>query len=389
MKHTIAKSAFFFLLICILFNYCKKDTRNIDQNLTAVPALFAPDDNVYIKLDPTANPTHVFQWDQARAADGSLVLYEVAFDQAGGDFSKPFYTKVSDGGGVQNQLTLTDGDLSKIAALGGAAFFERKQFIWTVLASKGTNVVPSAESRTIDLERPGGFDVLPSQLYITGNATEGGDVLANALQMKQTAAGEFEIFTKLKPGTYQFVNAKTGTPDKYYTFTKNGALTIGVDSMVTYTDTPKIVRINLDFNNINATYATVKTMQFWYGQANDVLFTLPYESNGLWRYNGWTVNLLEVAWGLEDRYKYKMVIDDGTGDKDQWVNSTFNDPPGQDGQYPSSVDYRSIDLSVNNNSQYDWGWKFDRNYLTQGSVADFWVSLRGSDSTYTQNYQKE
>lgn len=389
MKHTIAKSAFFFLLVCLLFNHCKKDTRDIDLNLTAVPTLFAPDDNAYIKLDPVANPAHVFQWDQARAADGSLVLYEVAFDQVGGDFSKPFYTKVSDGGGVQNQLTLTDGDLSKIAALGGAAFFERKQFIWTVLASKGTNVVPAAETRTIDLERPGGFDVLPSRLYITGSATEGGDALANALQMRQTAPGEFEIFTKLKPGTYQFVDATTGTPNKYYTYEKNGLLTIGVDSVVNYTDTPKIVRINLDFNNINAKYATVKTMQFWYGQANDFLFTLPYEGNGVWRYNGWTVNLIQVAWGLEDRYKYKMVIDDGTGDKDQWVNSNFNDPAGQDGQYPSSEEYRTINLDVNNGSQYDWGWKLDRNYLTQGSVADFWVSLRGSDSTYTQNYEKE
>ncbi|MBE7174580.1 MAG: SusE domain-containing protein, partial [Williamsia sp.] len=104
MKHTIAKSALFFFTVCLLFNYCKKDTRDIDENLTAVPSIFSPDDNLYIKLDPTANPTHLFSWDQARAADGSLVLYEVAFDQAGGDFSKPFYTKVSDGGGVQNQL---------------------------------------------------------------------------------------------------------------------------------------------------------------------------------------------------------------------------------------------------------------------------------------------
>ena len=388
MKHTIAKSAFFFLMICLLFNYCKKDTRDIDENLTAVPTIFSPDDNLYIKLDPTANPTHLFSWDQARAVDGSLVLYEVAFDQEGGDFSKPFYTKVSDGGGVQNQLTLSDGDLNRIASLGGAKFLERKKFIWTVLASKGTNVVPATESRTIDLERPNGFEVIPAKLYITGSATEGGDDLANALQMKQTAPGEYEIFTKLKQGTYQFVDAASGTPNKFGTFTKGSSVSIGTDSVTTYTDTPKIVRINLDFNNINAKYATVKSIQFWYAQANDFWFTLPYESNGMWRYNNWTVNLIEVAWGLEDRYKYKMVINDGTGDKDLWINSFNNDPAGQDGQYPSSLDYRSIDLSSNNSSQYDRGWKFDKNYLTQGSVADFWVSLRGSDSLYNQNYQK-
>jgi hypothetical protein len=70
------------------------------------------------------------------------------------------------------------------------------------------------------------------------------------------------------------------------------------------------------------------------------------------------------------------------------LNSNFGDPAGQDGQYPSTVEYRTINFEANNGSQWDWGWKFDRNYLTQGSVGNFWVSLRGSESAYTQNYEK-
>ena len=107
--------------------------------------------------------------------------------------------------------------------------------------------------------------------------------------MKQTAPGVFEIFTRLKQGTYQFVDATSGTPNKFGTFQSGNVLSIGVDSVDTYTDTTKIVRINLDFNNINAKYATVKTMQFWYAQGNEFWFTLPYESNGMWRYNNWTI----------------------------------------------------------------------------------------------------
>jgi starch-binding outer membrane protein SusE/F len=388
MKNTTLTIATLFLLMLIPIA-CKKSERAINLNVSAVPGLFTPADNKYIKLKPAANLTEVFEWDQAKAEDGSLVLYEVAFDQVAGDFSNPFYTVVSDNRGVNNKLTITHGELSRIASLGGAAFFERKKFKWTVFSSKGTNVKKPEFSRVIDLERPGGFATLPGAMYITGTATEGGDVLANALKMKMVSPGVFEIFSKLKAGTYQFVDGISGTPNKYFVFDDGGINAIGVNGQTAYTGTEKIWRIVLDFNNINASYTEVKSVQLWYAQGNTFWFTLPYTNNGIWRYNGWTVNLLSVPWGLEERYKYKMVINDGSGDKDLWINSNFGDPAGQDGQYPSTVAYRTINLTQNNGSQYDWGWKFDRNYLTQGSVADFWVSLRGSDGVYTQNYQKQ
>ena len=64
----------------------------------------------------------------------------------------------------------------------------------------------------------------------------------------------------------------------------------------------------------------------------------------VWRKDSWTVNLLAVSWGREERYKYKMVLNDGTGDKDLWLNSFFGDPAGQDGAYPSSLIYRTINM---------------------------------------------
>ncbi len=388
MKNIILTCLVVLFGTALFFAGCKKSERSINLNLTEVPGLFAPADNTYIKLKPATNQTVVFEWDQAKAEDGSLVLYEVAFDQADGDFSKPFYTVVSDNRGVDNKLTVTHGDLSKIAALGGANFFERKKFKWTVLSSKGTNVKKAAVSNIIDLERPGGFAVLPGTLYITGTATEGGAALSGALQMLQVSSGVFEIFTKLTAGTYQFVDGKTGTPAKYYVYNDNGINAIGVDSVTTFTGPDKIERIVLDFNNINATYAEVKSVQLWYCFGNAFWFTLPYTSNGEWRYDGFSVVLQVAPWGaLEERYKYKMVIDQGSGDEDLWLNSNFNDPPGQDGQYPSTIDYRTINLTQNDGSQFNWSWKFDRPYI-QNQVVDFWVSLRGSDGVYTQNYIK-
>jgi hypothetical protein len=238
------------------------------------------------------------------------------------------------------------------------------------------------------LERPGGFDVLPGTLYLTGTATEGGNGLVNALKMRQLSPGVFEIFSKLKAGTYKFVDAITGTPKQYHVFDDNGINAIGVNGETTFSGSDKIMRIRLDFNNINATYAEVKDVALWYSAGNKFWFSLPYTSNGVWRINGQTVNYVLMPWGFEERHKYMMVINDGTGDKNFWLNSNFGDPPGQDGQYPSTVAYRTINMTANNSSQWDWGWKFDRNYLPQGSVANFWVSLRGSDGVYTMNYEK-
>lgn len=387
MKYMVTKSITAALLLA-LFSGCSKDERDINMELKEVTNLFTPVDDESILLKPATGQTVVFEWEQAKAADGGLVLYEVAFDQENGDFSQPFYQVVSDNKGVNNKLTLTHGDLNKIAELGGSQFFEKKKFRWTVLASKGTNVKKATMSRILELERPGGFDELPGSLYLTGSATENGDVLANALKMKQVEPGVFEIYSKLKAGTYKFVDANSGTPKSYYIFDDNGIQAIGMNGETTFSGADKIMRVRLDFNNINASYAEVKEVKLWYCAGNTFWATLPYTSNGVWRVNDLTVNYETMPWGYEERYKYMMIIDEGNGNRDHWLNSNFGDPAGQDGQYPSSVEYRTINMTANNGSQWDWGWKLDRNYLTQGSVADFWVSLRGSEAAYTQQYEK-
>lgn len=392
MKNKILKALTMVFIAATTFVSCKKDERSINLNVSAVPNLFTPADNKYILLNPAANLTETFEWDQAKAEDGSLVLYEVAFDQVTGDFSKPFYTVVSDNRGVNNKLTITHGDLNKIAALGGAAFFERKKFKWTVLSSKGTNVVKAAVSRTIDLERPGGFATLPGSVYITGTATEVGTTLANALKMHQVSPGVFEIFTKLTAGTYQFVDATTGTPNTYYTFVNNGTTAIGLNGQTTFTATNKLERIILDFNNINGKMSEVKSIMMWYAQGNSFQTTLNYTTNGEWRSSGYIAAWIPVGYAPlgEDRYKYKMVYNDndGSGDKDLWINSFFGDPAGQS-TYPSTPEYRKVNLDKNDGSQYDWGWKMNIPSVPIGSVVDFWVTLRGSDPFYTQNYQKQ
>jgi starch-binding outer membrane protein SusE/F len=233
-----------------------------------------------------------------------------------------------------------------------------------------------------------GKTLLPGSVYLAGTATENGAPLATALQMKQISPGLFEIFTKMKAGTYKFYDGNTGTPRQFYVFNDNGVNAIGVNGESTFSGADKIMRIRLDFNNINASFAEVKSVQLWYSAGNTFWATLPYTSNGVWRVNNHVVNYTSMPWGFEERHKYKMVLNSGSGDQDLWLNYTTNDSPGQDGQYPHTLAYKTINMTTNNGSQWDWTFKFDRNYLTQGSTADFWISLRGSDPAYTMNYQK-
>jgi hypothetical protein len=390
MKKQHLKLFFFTVLASLFFVQCKKDERDINLNLSEVGNIFTPVDGRSIQIKPTnSNTVETFEWETAKAEDGSLVLYEVAFDQENGDFSKPFYKIVSDGNGVNNKLSISYGALSNIAKLGGVEFFQKKKFKWTVYSSKGTNVKRSPVSRTIEIERPGGFDVLPGNLYISGTATENGATLANAAKMKQVSPGVFEIFTKLKAGTYKFYDGNSGTPRQFNIYEEAGAKLIGVNGETTFAGADKIVRLRLDFNTLNTTQAEIKSLQLWYSPNNIFWFTLPYVGNGVWRYNGFTVALKQEGWGIDDRHKYKMVYNDGTGDKDLWLNYSTNDSPGQDGQWPHTATYKTINMTTNNSSQYDWTWKFDRNYLHTGDVADFWVSLTGGDAPYTVNYQKQ
>jgi starch-binding outer membrane protein SusE/F len=371
------------LAMVTLFAGCD-DEKDLNLNLTEVKTLFTPEDNLSIKLKPAQSFSHIFEWSQAHAEDGSLVLYEVAFDFEDGDFSEPFYTTVSNGKGVETKLTLTHAELNKIAQLGGSDFFEKKKFKWTVLASKGSNIKPAAESRTIELERPGGFDVLPADMYITGSATEGGTDISSALRMKQVEPAKFEIYTKLSPGTYKFVDGLSGSAKTFFIKDEEGSNVIGADGENTYSGAEKVYRIRLDFNSLGTETVEVKSVGFWYCWENKILYDLSYAGEGVWSVENVTVNLSSVPWGLEERHKYKVTLNNGSNDFEEWWGYVGNDSPGQDGKYGSAPDSYFHAFLIQNNDQWNYAWKLDRPAI-QGKQADFMLKFKG-DEPYAMDY---
>jgi starch-binding outer membrane protein SusE/F len=343
----------------IVFNCTKSDELNL--NLTNIEGLVSPPDNtsIQLKISNLTTGSLVFEWDQAYAEDGSLVLYDVLFDQAGGDFANPFYITVSDGRGIQNKLTLPYSALNTIAAAGGAEFLQTKKFIWTARASKGSNLKRAQTTRTIEITRPLGIKNIPTALFLTGSGTEGGTTLANAVPMISTGPGRFEIYTRLSPGTYQMVDAITGTPNTYYSTVVDGATIVAENGQNTWSGTTGQYRFSVDFNTFGVTVPMqIKAIGYWYCHSNDTLATLKYKGRGLWEAASVPINLASVSWGFEERWKYRVYLGDGTN---EFWGYQGNDSPGQDGGYPNfPASYLQAVKGPDPNDQWNYSWKFDK-----------------------------
>ena len=83
----------------------------LNTSFTMPTSLSSPSSVV---LDVTSTATVELSWTGGGAADGGIVLYEVLFDRAGGNFSEPLTVMPSDLGAGQT-LTLSHATLNTIA----------------------------------------------------------------------------------------------------------------------------------------------------------------------------------------------------------------------------------------------------------------------------------
>lgn len=309
------------LLVALLAGGCKKDDYKLNTNIQPVDKLTAPLNNKFTKLQPATSASVLFEWDQARAEDGSLVLYEVAFDKEDGDFSNPIARIPSDGGGVQNKLNLSHKDLNSIAGKTGIPALGTGKIKWTVLASKGFNVQPAKEARSIEVERPNGFAEIPVDVFLTGDATEAGADLAQAKKLKSVTAGVFEIYTSLKDGKYKFTDRNSGTPN---VFSLDGGL-IREGGESTHTGGTKVYRLRLDFNNAAVTVTEITGIGLWFAPNDQIMHELSYAGNGTWSFTDKVITFRQESWGRDERYKFRLSVKNAGTDGFEWFGSSNAD----------------------------------------------------------------
>lgn len=362
-----------FIVSTFIFAFiaCSDDGEVRDLNVSAVGSLYEPDNGKTIVLQASASATLYFEWEPARAEDGGMVLYEVAFDEADGNFSDPLFVAAADNNGGSNHATFTHKQLNKIAAMAGIESAQQGTLKWTVFSSKGINPVKAEEERTLSLTRLSGLADIPDNLYITGAATENGDDLSKALVMKKLADGEFEIYTKLTEGeTFKFVSATTGTPLE---FSLSGEQVVeGGTSSVSKTG---VYKYYLDFNIGSFTTKEVTKVSL-YLNWSQMKIELPYKAYGVWELTNHTITGLTGGENSDDRYKFRM--ESSTGETEWRAINNDSKPTGNEAYY-YMVEKEDVAQWTNNQV-----WK---NPATDGwsdKTYDIMFSLNAGGS-YTHN----
>jgi hypothetical protein len=352
MKNLIKLSSVMLLLMMIVISSCKKDVKTLNENLSAVGSLTLPADQAAVTLVPvppagTQLASVVFSWAPTSAEDGELVLYEIVFDKETGDFSKPVYKSVSDGGGVNTQVTLTHADLAKIADAGGIGPSSTGKLKWTVIASKATNKKTAAVSRIIQLTRPAGFTNLPATLYLTGTASEGGSDITKAIAFKRTAVGAFELYTSLGAGTYQLTD-KAGAGGRLFYINSNGVIVEGT-STTTVTGATKVFRLKYDFNVASSQLTEITDIGIFMSAYNTEIGHLTYSGNSTWKSPVLPIVFYQYTGFRDERYKFIFHTSGGN----EYFGSTKADNVGPNGQ---AAPY--FYLVPVNNAQFDYTYKF-------------------------------
>jgi hypothetical protein len=170
----------------------------------------------------------------------------------------------SDNNGTYNYATVTHKTLNKIGALAGLNSSETGNIIWTVFSSKGVNEVKAEEVRTMTITRLAGFAEVPTDVYVTGEGSEGGADLSKAIKFKAVANGEFEIYTKLTAGKkYHFADGTNAAAKTY--FADGEVLKENGESTVAKTG---VYRINLDFTTGAVVYTEISKMEIFFAPTN-------------------------------------------------------------------------------------------------------------------------
>ncbi|ARK12937.1 SusE domain-containing protein [Fibrella sp. ES10-3-2-2] len=358
MRHALTTGGMALLAVLSIIS-CKQTVRELNPAVTPVSTLTAPENNASVRLEPSTPASVQFKWAPTQAADG--VLYEVAFDKTDGDFSKPFYKTVSDGLGVQPQLTLSHNDLKKIAALGGIAASATGSVKWTVLASVALNRQTGTSNRVLTMTRPAGFVDLPDSLYLTGTATEGGDDLSKAVRLKKVEDGVYEVYTSLKAGSYYLTNRLSGTGKSYYV--AKDTIREGT-SRTTLTGPTKTYRLRYDFNIASTQATEIQSVGLFMSAYNKEIGTLAYAGSGTWSAASIPVEFYQFSWGRDERYKF--AIHTATGVEYMGSSNVNNNSPAG---APASYFY----LLPVSNAQWDNTYKFDPSADLQKVKVDLFL----------------
>lgn len=348
-------------------------TENLDYEpggVGSVTELMTPSTGYYVELQSASTATLDFAWAPSLAEDGQNPHYEVVFykNAQGGE---PVYRVDA---GYTASVAITHKEINRAAGAAGVETGADGIVYWAVVASRGVTESPvTVTPRRLELKRLLGFNVIPTELYITGEGSEGGADLSAAQKARCNAEGEFTLYTKIESGKgFTFVSS-LGDDRTTYTIV-NGILDDQSTTPATLGETA-VYRIKLDFNIRSITLSKVNRVTYNFAPRREDNRDMTYIGNGCWKMYDYPVAFREESWGKDERYNFMPVID---GDTYIWCGSLGNDSrPGK----LSGPEYDILNEVPFAGDYYNPKFKFHGDL--DGKTVDITVKMSGDLEQYT------
>ncbi|WP_010663006.1 SusE domain-containing protein [Marinilabilia salmonicolor] len=345
-----------------------EDDFSLNTDFNAPTDLYSPES---VNIDLSSGEMIELSWTGGGAEDGSTVIYQVLFDEEGGDFSAPLDTLLSDLG-AKAQLSLTHTQLNTLARRSGIVPESTGKLIWTVLTSKGGVVQKSDMVKEISITRPEGIDNFPEQLFLYGNATENDG--NGGLPFRKAEDGVFVIYTEVPvSGEVFFTSATSGDSFTYYAGS-DGKLAEGTGGFGVDANADPY-RITVDFNSLSVRTEVISDVRAIWGATYDVIGSLEYIGNGVFQAENCDIVFIDqsrpetnppswLGW-TEERYYFIANVD---GNDLCWGRNDGISPERPTGGEPLSF-YEIGEFAW---SQWDHLWKMsgDLDYTSATITID-------------------
>lgn len=350
----------FFALMMLIAAWSCEEKENMDPVGTWTmdgPVVSMPANNASVVLDET-NPTAPtrFEWQPSTASNRFVVQYEVVLLPAGStDYANPILS-ITPGNNARDLSAVATAEqidyaLSTLCHPAGAEV----ELQWAVIAKVIDKREVSVQNITF---KRFANERVPSALFVTGDATEGGSDVSNAIPMRaiRNAEGEltgmFEVYTHLKEGATFFFRDQAIEKSR-----KLGGAegTLSCDGVITApAEGEYLIRANLVDNTYELTAIDRWSLVGdaveggWGGDVpleyigngvweKEVMFYLPYETAGwILRANGdWGYLLKRVKGSADaDNKGGKLVMESQASGQ----GLEFEDMPGTTGLHKVTVD---------------------------------------------------
>ncbi|SBV98200.1 SusE domain-containing protein [uncultured Dysgonomonas sp.] len=383
MKTIIYKALILFSAVLVMVGCKSDDMEYHDPKVTPVDNLYAPVDNQDLQLSSQQGASFRFQWSQSHAQDGQLVAYEVVFYKES-DKENPVYRISSDNNGKELFANISHIDINKAASAAGVPTGETGVIYWSVVSWRGISSEVCQQKNKLVVTRLEGFEVIPNNVYIVGDATEGGADISNAMVLRKIDDGKFEIYTKLSnQGTYRFVDRLTENPEEYY-IDAAGSLADADNNETSSVSEEAVYCISLDFTSKGGKVDKIDKVQFNMCTPKQVI-DLPYIGNGVWKGENLKPDF-KTNWD-DDRYFYFMYINGvkhkaGNKDKD-------SSAPGSTSGAYFNIGYIGLD-----SNDWDYCFKFPQSFRNDGtsnpgSVVVDMIFYMNAEKGYTNEIVKK